>query len=161
MVPVPKINSSTQEIESISCKNQTELSNDEKIQLGLNTKDVLSNCEITELENNKVVCYKCEDDYFYDGAAKKCRASIEYSTMKGCSLTFDNVHCMFCKDGMQLDITSGKCFSRRHKIDFSKLDSGMGPQYEDENSDDQNRDDQMLSQMYQAGGQSSEPEFSY
>ena len=160
-VPVPDIDPSTQEIKSIACKSQTELSNDQKVQLGLTAKDVLENCEITELEANKVVCYKCKDDYFYDGAAHKCRATIEYSTMRGCSLTFDNVHCMFCKDGLQLDITSGKCFAKNHKIDFSKLDSGMGPQYEDEHQAVQDRDEQMQSQMYGSDKYGETPENGY
>ena len=148
IVPVPDLDSETGEIKDISCQPQTDLTKDQKVQLGLDIKEALKHCEITVLEGNKVICYKCHDGFFYDGASQKCRHSSQYSTMKGCALTYDNVHCMFCQNGMQLDITSGKCLSKTHKVDFSKLDSGMGPQYSLENQAYQNREEQMQSQMY-------------
>ena len=161
MVPIPELDSDSGEIKSIACKSQKDLSKEEKTQFGLDTKDVLANCEITVLEANRVICYKCQKRYFYDGAAQKCRLSSEYSTMKGCALTYDNVHCMFCQNGMQLDITSGKCISKSHKIDFSKLNSGMGPQYELENQAISDRDEQMQSQMYGSNMYSDEAENDY
>jgi hypothetical protein len=161
IVPVPELDSETGEIKNISCENQKNLSNDQKKQLGLDVKEVLKNCEITVLEGNKVICYKCHDGFFYDGASQKCRHTAEYSTMKGCSLTYDNVHCMFCQNGMQLDITSGKCISKTHKIDFSKLDSGMGPQYNLENQAYNQREEQMQSQMYSSNSFSDEAENNY
>jgi hypothetical protein len=148
LVPVPKYNEEDNEIESITCESKKKLSKDQKAQLGLDIKHVLENCEITVLENNKVVCFKCMSDFFYDGAAQKCRRRKEYSTMQGCALTYDNVNCMFCQDNFQLDFSSGKCISKSEKIDFSKLDSGMGPQYQLENQDAQQREEQMNSQMY-------------
>lgn len=152
LVPVPAFSEDSSEIESISCESQSSLSKEQQTQLGLDVKHSLDNCEVTVLENGKVVCFKCLDKFFYDGSSQKCRRRSEYSTMQGCALSYDNTHCMFCQDAFQLDITSGRCLSRNRKVDFSKLDSGMGPQYDLENQAKQQRDEQMTGQMYNWDG---------
>ena len=159
VVPIPKLNPETSEIETIECLDLESLDKDQKTQFGLDLKDVLLNCDTTALENNKVICYKCEEEFFYDGSSQKCRRSDEYSTMENCSLTFDNVHCQFCHRDTQMDFTSGKCISKKHKIEFNKLDTGMGPQFEQENLAVNQRHQDIQGRMFDSGNSFSDDSY--
>ena len=141
IIPVPTIDPDTSAVTDIECLPFKSISKEQHEQLGLNIKGQLDHCMATVLQDQKVICYKCDSGFFYDGAAHKCRETSDYSTMNGCALTYDNVKCMFCNNDKQLDIISGKCLDLKNRIEFKKLDSGMGPQYEQANQAINNRDE--------------------
>lgn len=159
MVPIPSFSEDKSSLDSIECKALSALSQEEKIEFGLDHKDPLANCEITVLENNKVICYRCLDEYFFDGNANKCRKREEYSTMEGCEVSYDNVHCVFCQDDKQFDFTSGKCISKDHKIDMTKLNSQMGFQYQDYNEVVEGKNEDLLDGVYDRGQESFDEDF--
>lgn len=133
MIPVPEKVKETNEILSIQCLPLKSLKKPQLDDLGLDPHNSLENCEATVLENGKVLCYRCAPNHFYDAAAQLCRKTEEYSTMQGCAVTYDNVHCVFCQSAWQMDFTSGKCIGQDRLVKFKNVDSGMGPQYEQEN----------------------------
>ena len=133
IIPVPNMVKESNEILSIQCLSLKSLKKPQLDDLGLDQHGSLENCDATTLENGKVVCYRCSQNHFYDSAAQLCRKTKEYSTMEGCAVTYDNVHCVFCQAAWQLDYTSGKCIGQDRKVKFKNVDAGMGPQFEQEN----------------------------
>lgn len=149
IVPVPVLVKETNEILSIQCLPLKSLTKPQLEELGLGHRVVLDDCEATTLEAGKVICYKCAPNHFFDAAAQKCRKTKEYSTMEGCAQTYDNVKCVLCQSAWQLDYTSGKCIGQDRLVKFKALDSGMGPQYEQEQLSVNEGNHQITDNMFQ------------
>ena len=127
MLPDADFDPQSGEILSIECKKYEEMNPNDLKTMGISDPAQFDNCEATIFENKQIMCYKCAQDHFYDGARKICRPIDRYPNLKGCSLTFDMNHCIFCQSDMQMDVTTGSCVPKNVQIDLNKFDSQLSP----------------------------------
>lgn len=127
VVPEADFDPQNGEILSIECKKIEEVHADMLKYLGIKNSNQLENCEATIFENKQILCYRCSEDYFYDGAHKICRPIEQFPALKGCSLSFDMNHCIFCDSEFQMDVTTGSCVEKDFKINTTKFDNEKSP----------------------------------
>lgn len=126
-LPDAELDPQTGEILSVECKAFEEVDQKKLKKMKITSKDKFDHCEATIIENQQIMCFKCEDDYYYDGMHQECKEEKHHPTLQGCSLTFDGAHCVFCDTHMQMDVTTGSCAPKDKVIDLHKFDQEMAP----------------------------------
>lgn len=127
ILPDPDVDPETGEILSIECKKFEEVHEDLLKPMGIKSADKFANCEATIYENKQILCFKCADGYYYDGVGQVCRSQKKAPGLSGCSLSYDNAHCIFCSSDLQMDVSNGSCVSKDKEIDYNTLDENMSP----------------------------------
>ena len=127
IVPVAEMDPKTFEILSVDCQAFESIDEETLKKFGLESEEQLENCEATIFENNQILCYKCAEEFYFDGATRVCRPSKDVPALRGCSVTYDNQHCVLCVDKFQMDLHSGRCQPDSDTIDLSKYDQFVSP----------------------------------
>ena len=127
ILPDADVDPQSGEILSIECKAFDEVHEELLKEMNIKDESKFDNCEATIFENKQIMCFKCADGYHYDGIHHKCRESKDFPGLEGCSVSFDNSHCVFCNSDLQMDITNGKCISKDAQIDYNSLNDNQSP----------------------------------
>ena len=121
MVPVAEVDPKTYEILAISCEKTSDVTDEQKKDMGFQDDEQFEHCEATILENTQVMCYKCEKHLYFDATTKTCKSRKHTKSLEGCTLSYDNAHCTFCDEGYQMDASIASCISSDKKLDLSRF----------------------------------------
>jgi hypothetical protein len=126
-IPHGQIDLETNEILSVECTPFDDVAEEEREKFKANDKSKFDNCEATILENNSILCYKCAEDFYFDGVNQVCQDKTENQYLHGCVLSYDNVHCVLCEEGFQMDGRTSQCHPDDVKFDPSKFENDLQP----------------------------------
>lgn len=124
-IPDVELNPSNNSLSSAECKPFDQVDEAKRKKFGLHDKNKFSNCLATIFESGTILCYKCEENYYFDGKSETCKNRDSAHHLKGCVMSYDNKHCVFCQDGFQMDYRYAVCKPESHEIDYKTYFKNM------------------------------------
>lgn len=159
-VPLAQTDPSTDQILSVDCVDYESMSDDKKKELKLENEAKFDNCEAMIYESGQVMCFKCVEGHYFDGASQTCRVSETHPTLKKCVMSYDNAHCVLCEKEFQMNAIVGECRDKGELVDYDKyaehLQPGQGQNTVSANSFTVDKESDMFS-----GAQTMNDDFAY
>lgn len=159
-VPLTQNDPETDQILSADCVDYSSLNDEKKKELNLENEAKFENCEAMIYESGQVMCFKCAEGHYFEGKSQTCLPSESHPTLKGCVMTYDNLHCVLCGKNFQMNAMTAQCLGKDENVDYNKFaenpQPGQGKQTQSINSFSVDRNNDMFT-----GAQSFNDDFQY